>query len=240
MARHFNLLDFQYAHRGLWSRSGTPENSLAAFRAAKANGLGVEFDVRPSRDREIMVFHDPDLKRLTRSTALFETLDAQELRDIELAESGAGIPTFEAMLEIWPQHLPLLTEMKIDGVTDAVAFARSVGARLSAWNGCAAAMSFSEAAVDALPSDLMRGQLIYPSSRNGEHAFRDVFDRALTRSVNYIALHHSDVHHTQTAMRAGKPVVTWTVRTSDDLARARQVGAAMIFEHIALSAIKQL
>ncbi len=49
-----------FGHRGLHHTA--PENSLAAFRAARALGLdGVELDVRASADGVLFVHHDPDL-----------------------------------------------------------------------------------------------------------------------------------------------------------------------------------
>jgi len=38
-----------FAHRGLYS-SGVPENSLAAFENAVLSGLGIELDVRLTKD----------------------------------------------------------------------------------------------------------------------------------------------------------------------------------------------
>ena len=39
------VTDVPLAHRGLWSDDGPPENSLAAFAAARDAGVGVELDV---------------------------------------------------------------------------------------------------------------------------------------------------------------------------------------------------
>ena len=72
MARHFDLNAFTYAHRGLWSADGHPENSLAAFKAAAEAGLGIEYDVRPSKSGEVMVFHDRTLTRMTGVEGVFE------------------------------------------------------------------------------------------------------------------------------------------------------------------------
>ena len=71
MAQRFDLGAFAYAHRGLWLKDGPPENSLAGFRAAAAAGLGVEFDLRPSADSEVMIFHDPLLDRMTAASGVF-------------------------------------------------------------------------------------------------------------------------------------------------------------------------
>lgn len=51
------------AHRGLSSLA--PENTLPAFRAALAVGLGIEFDVRETGDGQIAILHDNTVDRTT-------------------------------------------------------------------------------------------------------------------------------------------------------------------------------
>lgn len=229
MAERFDLGAFAYAHRGLWLAEGPPENSLAGFRAAAAAGLGIEFDLRPSADGEVMIFHDPLLDRLTAESGLFEMRPAGELKAMTLGDSGERVPVFEEMLALWPEGLPLLCELKVDGTTDPAAFARQVAARLADWRGLAAAMSFSEEAVRALPSGLMRGQLVLPSVQAGEARFDAVAGRALADGIDYLAVHHTD---TARAAALGVPFVVWTVRSEADLAAARAYNPAIIFEHI--------
>ena len=229
MAQRFDLGAFAYAHRGLWLKDGPPENSLAGFRAAAAAGLGVEFDLRPSADSEVMIFHDPLLDRMTAASGVFETRAAEELKGLALGASGERVPAFEELLGLWPEDLPLLCEMKVDETTDPAAFAQQVAARLADWRGRAAAMSFSEEAVRALPSDLMRGQLVMPSVQAGEARFYAAAGRALADGIDYLAVHHTD---TARAAALGAPFVVWTVRSEADLAAARAYNPAIIFEHI--------
>ena len=59
------LLDWRYAHRGLYdNENGVPENSLAAFRLAAENGFGAELDVHLTADGQLAVIHDSDLQRV--------------------------------------------------------------------------------------------------------------------------------------------------------------------------------
>ncbi|MEZ5998362.1 MAG: glycerophosphodiester phosphodiesterase family protein [Hyphomonas sp.] len=233
MSTPFDPRKFRYAHRGLWSADGPPENSLEAFRQARANGLGIEFDVRPARDGTPVVFHDDTLDRMTPKAGKVEELSAKELVRIPLAGTRETIPTFLDLLRIWPYQLPLLTELKIDGKTDPEAFARRVGDRLCRWKGFAAAMSFSEKAVRALPSTLMRGQLIRSVSQSSEAEFDVVANRAIADGIDYLSVHHTDVERaTYLARAAGKPVVVWTVRTPEDLDRVARHKPAVIFEHL--------
>lgn len=233
MAARFNLGAFAYAHRGLWLNEGPPENSLAGFRAAAKAGLGIEFDLRPARDGTAMIFHDSQLGRMTGQQGEFETLGAADLKGIGLAASAERIPTFEDLLNLWPAELPLLCEMKIDGNTDPAGFARAIAASLANWNGLAAAMSFSEAAVRALPDTLMRGQLVVPTSYTEGVTFEGIVRRAIEDGIDYLAVHHTDIERAaRLAGPAGKPVVVWTVRNAAELEAARPYNPAIIFEHI--------
>lgn len=67
------------AHRGFHAIE--QENTLAAFRAAREQGAEmIELDVRLSRDGQVVVFHDVDLRRLGGEATLVSALTAEELR----------------------------------------------------------------------------------------------------------------------------------------------------------------
>jgi glycerophosphoryl diester phosphodiesterase len=95
------LFDPAIAHRGLWSPSGAPENSLGAFQAACAAGYGIELDVQLSADGEAMVFHDAQLARMTERQGRLADFTAADLRQMRLAGTDETIPTLaEALTEI--------------------------------------------------------------------------------------------------------------------------------------------
>lgn len=207
LADRFNLAEFAYAHRGLWSETGPSENSLEALLLAAQHGLGVEFDVRPAADGIPIVFHDPTLDRMTDRSGFVAEHDSADLVGTPL-KGGGEILSLEAFLAHWPGETPLLCELKIDGPTDAETFARSVAKLIQRHQGPAAAMSFSPEAVAALPDAIMRGQLIAPSNRTGE---TDLATTA-TVDVDYFACHTSDVGNSSLQrVRQHTPLVTWTV-----------------------------
>jgi len=95
-----------YAHRGLHDNNGTlPENSLAAFKAAKEAGYGVELDVRFTADGHIVVFHDDTLQRMCGVDRRVDECTYEELQQFRLLGTG--------------EHIPLLTEAleTLDGAT---------------------------------------------------------------------------------------------------------------------------
>lgn len=70
------------AHRG--DSVHAPENTLAAFRrAVEAGADGIEFDVRLTKDGEVVVFHDPSLNRIAGRKGKIVELTADELRSVD-------------------------------------------------------------------------------------------------------------------------------------------------------------
>lgn len=70
------------AHRGYW-RGGLRQNSLEALMEARQRGaLMAEFDVRLSRDRVPVLFHDPDIVLSDGRKARVRDLSLSELRAV--------------------------------------------------------------------------------------------------------------------------------------------------------------
>jgi len=238
LAERFILSQFAYAHRGLWTPAGPPENSLAACLAAANAGLGIEVDIRPSADDVPMIFHDAILDRMTSETGLVETYSAAELSAMPL-NNGGTIFSLQTLLAEWPATTPLLCEIKIDGKTDAKAFSLIVGAMLNAYAGPAAAMSFSRTAVTALPSPLMRGQLINAKSRTGEDFFYERLGSITSSQADYVGCHTSDAEEVRRqADKYDLPVIVWTVKDAATCAQIKPIVDAQIFEGFAPSLVK--
>ena len=100
------------AHRGVWG-AGVPENSLAAFEQAIALGAdGIEFDVRRTRDRELILFHDAEIAGVP----------VANLTRVEV-EDRAGVlpPLLEEALELARGRIWLDVELKKDRYVDDIA-----------------------------------------------------------------------------------------------------------------------
>jgi len=100
------------AHRGLWSKDGPPENSLAAFEAACEAGYGIELDVQLSSDGEAMVFHDSKLVRLTGREGRVTDHTAADLAAMTLPGSEETIPTLSETLTLVGRRALVLIELK--------------------------------------------------------------------------------------------------------------------------------
>lgn len=107
------LLSPPIAHRGLWSPSGPPENSLAAFQAACEAGYGIELDVQLSADGEAMVFHDSRLERMTGRPGRLSDHTAADLGAMKLNGSDETIPTLGETLAVVGHRAMVHIEIKI-------------------------------------------------------------------------------------------------------------------------------
>lgn len=102
-----------YAHRGLHTKDkSVPENSLAAFRLAREAGYGVELDVQLSKDGQVVVFHDDDLKRVCGLEKRVDELTFDELQQLRLCSSDEKIPLFTDVLQVLEGGGPLIVELK--------------------------------------------------------------------------------------------------------------------------------
>lgn len=108
-----------FAHRGLHTENGeAPENSLTSFERARQAGYGVELDVQFTADRQIVVFHDKDLKRMCGIDKRVDELSYAQLSALTLQGGQEHIPLLKDALEILAST-PLLCEFKsYGGITD--------------------------------------------------------------------------------------------------------------------------
>ncbi len=106
-----SLQGWSYAHRGLHG-NGVPENSMAAFKAARDNGYGIELDVHLLKDGNLAVIHDSLLKRTTGKDGRVEDLTTEDLKNHYLEGTDQTIPTFQEVLDLYAGKAPLIVELK--------------------------------------------------------------------------------------------------------------------------------
>ena len=108
------LAKYDYAHRGFHG-DGIPENSMAAFRAAKEKGYGIELDIHLLSDGGLAVMHDSALKRTTGAEGRIEDLTVGELANYRLEGTEETIPLFSDVLALFEGAAPLIVELKAEG-----------------------------------------------------------------------------------------------------------------------------
>ena len=101
-----------YAHRGLFNNKKIVENTIPAFKNALKEALNIELDIRLTKDKKIIVFHDDNLKRLTGIDKLVKDTTYEELKKIKLLGTDLTIPTLEDVLNLVSGRCTLLIEIK--------------------------------------------------------------------------------------------------------------------------------
>ncbi len=124
MAQSVKPLPMMFAHRGCWSKV-CPENSLPAVaRAAQHGYMGIELDVRMTKDGKMVIMHDKWINRTCRNASDYSkltekvsisTLTFKELRNNYVLASPnpeyrMPIPTLEEILKECKKHniVPML------------------------------------------------------------------------------------------------------------------------------------
>ena len=75
------------AHRG--GSMEAPENTLEAFEYALELGCAyIETDVQATKDGEVVIFHDSNLRRLAGLNKKVNELTLEEIRSVDLLQGG--------------------------------------------------------------------------------------------------------------------------------------------------------
>lgn len=103
------------AHRGLVNKIN-PENTYISILSAlnSKKYVGVEFDVRLTKDNKLVLMHDKNIIRTTNGTGTVENMTLKELKKYQMTKNKTQtIPTLERILSIKTNKI-LLIELKIN------------------------------------------------------------------------------------------------------------------------------
>ncbi|MGO9674525.1 MAG: glycerophosphodiester phosphodiesterase family protein [Methylocella sp.] len=232
------------AHRGLHGKArGLIENTRAAAKAAIAQSYAIECDIQLARDGEAVVFHDFTLERLTHAKGRVDQYSADELAAIAFRACGETIPRLSVFLDEIAGRTPLIIEIK-SGFDGDERLAARLLAVLSGYSGPAAVKSFDPVVLAFIRAEGLDrplglvAQAHYGASEWPELTPRQRVELATLRDFSairpdFLSWHVGDLPHaTPELCRAGigMPVMTWTVRSEDDRARAAIWADQMIFE----------
>ncbi|WP_024508680.1 glycerophosphodiester phosphodiesterase [Bradyrhizobium sp. ARR65] len=232
------------AHRGLHDGArGAIENMPAAARGAIAGNFAIECDIQLSADGEAMVHHDDVLGRLTESSGRLRDKTAAELKAVRFKATSEPMMTLAELCELVAGRVPLVIEVKshFDGDRKLVTRMAQV---LSSYDGPAVGMSFD-------PDQVMALRELIPSRPRGIVAERHYTEedwpeasptqrRDMTHLRHYFRTQPDFVAYYVNELPAaapwlarnifGCPLLTWTVRTPEQRARAGRYADQMIFE----------
>ena len=246
--QHWGALSrYRYAHRGLHdNQTPAPENSLAAFRIARDWGYGSELDVHLTKDGQLAVIHDSDLRRACGVDGIVEDKTLAELQELRVFGTKETIPSFEEVLDAYEAGAgecpPLVVELKTHG-SNYVALTQRVLVALDTHEVPYCLESFDPRVLWWLRRnrpEIVRGQLSenFPLDKESDLGFvRGATHGALIFNIfarpDFVAYRHG--HRSHLAVRLvtelmGGRLVTWTVTTPQELEEIESVGGVGIFE----------
>ncbi|MGA3112750.1 MAG: glycerophosphodiester phosphodiesterase family protein [Candidatus Bathyarchaeia archaeon] len=195
-------------HRG--ARAYAPENTFTSFKKALEIGVdAIELDVRKTKDNQLVVIHDDDVKRTTDGEGLVCELTLKEIKGFS-AEGGEKIPTFEEALDFLDKKVKVFVELKEEGLEKQVLLA--VHERGLEKN--VVITSFIEDVLKKVREmdDKVETGLIYAKHKNPLKA-------ALDLKANYLVALYRFVHtaNVEKAHENGLKVVVWTINNPEEV-----------------------
>lgn len=227
-----------FAHRGLHGGKGLVENSASAFKAAIAIGHGIELDVQETADGQALVFHDYALERLTGRKGNVREHVSTDLNSFTLKDNGETLFTLDHFVREIAGETAVLVEVK----SNSPSIGRLCQNVLDAIQGREmqiAIMSFNPEVCRWFAHhapEVLRGLVI---TEKDETSF---FARMKGGLKRIIALARSrpdflayDIDSIPAPLpdklrAAGMPILTWTVRTTEQYEKARLYTDQVIHE----------
>ncbi|WP_070886880.1 glycerophosphodiester phosphodiesterase [Pseudomonas sp. D2-3] len=234
-----------YGHRG--AKGEAPENTLVSFQQCLEHGVRrCELDLHLSRDGELMVIHDPTLKRTTGHRGKVVEHDAAELVRYDARRGGPGwrhpcpIPRLSELFEQcdfehWQLEVKSASRVRAARTVEAIALlSRRFGLddRITITSSSREVLS----AAQRLTPHLGRGLV-------AEYAWLDPIKVARNYGCDLLALNWTlcTPERLLKAQKAGLHVSVWTVNEPALMRRLADFGADSIitdFPGIAVSTLR--
>ena len=227
------------AHRGLHTKD-IPENSLSAFENALKNNYAIELDVQFTKDKEVVVFHDENLKRITNDTRNIEDVNYDELKNLRLGNTNEIIPTLEEVLELVDSKVAILIEIK--DCKDYIELSEKTYEILKGYEGNYAIQSFNPFILEWYKnnaSEVVRGQLSGTFTEGSESL--NSFEKFALKNMllnfkskpNYIGYDLEGIPKSklESLRKKGVPIIVWTVKNKEDMEKAYKYSDNITFEN---------
>ena len=233
------LLTKPIAHRGLHD-DAVPENSMPAFEAAIEAGCPIEIDVQLTKDKVPVVFHDDILDRLTGVNKRVTHMTFSELKGLKLGETEYHVPTFNEFLEFVAGRVPILVELKKNRGSQGIE--RVVVEMLQKYDGEFAIQSFHPIAIrkvrkldpamycGLLSSKLSEMKILFIKKAAVKNARLFFMAKPDFVAFEINSFPNSRVKKFREELQL--PIIGWTIRTKEDIERAKEFCDGIIFENI--------
>jgi glycerophosphoryl diester phosphodiesterase len=218
-------------HRG--ASAHAPENTLASFRLALEQGAdGIELDARLTRDGEVVVLHDGRVERVSNGQGPVAGLTLAEVQRLDAgsrfspAFAGERIPALAEVFETLGDRPVYDLEIKNFGMQGnglerkVLALVRRYGLEKRV-----IITSFNPDSVHFFRRELPEAPAGLLLLGGAAGRLEEILFMAWT-SGNLLGLSHSGLTPALIERHKSRSVFVWGVRTSEDVRRAFELGAA--------------
>ena len=221
-----------YAHRGLFDNKNIVENTISAFKKALLNNLNIELDIRVTKDKKIVVFHDANIKRLTGIDRLVKDMRYEELNDISLLNTTDKIPIFEDVLHLVRGRVTLLIELKENFSSNTL---KELNKLLLDYNGKVLLQSFNPILARKIAYTSLKrykmGILLTDEYNDFKKALYDTFIYKYLIKQKYINFISSPKELVLKVKEISKKdLFVWTIKTKEDFIKYKKYSNNLICE----------
>ena len=232
--KYRDLLRRPFAHRGV--HDIYPENSIPAFEKAIELNLGIELDIHLTRDNQLVVFHDDNLRRMVGVDEYVKLSTYDQLKQYKLNNTQYSIPLLSEVLELVKGKVPILIEIKTNN--NMKKLVPKLKELLDNYKGKTFIQSFNPFALrrcyKAMPN-IMRGQL--SSFFVGDHLkfykkipIKKLFFKNFSH-IDFVSYNLENLPN-KYVNKMDIPILAWTVRTQGDYDKAKQNANNMIVDNV--------
>lgn len=235
------FLNTYYAHRGFHdNNSAAVENSLGAFEAAIKHQYGIELDVQITKDKQVVVFHDYNLKRICGIDKEVNECTYEELKHYRLLSSKETIPLFTDVLKLVNGQVPLIVEIKKRNGADPICeYAARI---LDNYPGLYCVESFHPLAVLWFKNNrkqIARGQLSMNFNRDSQQKPSLIYVALRFLLFNFLTKPHFIAYDYRSCTNISKniarylfkcPSIAWTIDAKEVYQKTQSYYDGFIFE----------
>lgn len=226
------------AHRGYHNnKKGISENSVLAFKKAIDNNYLIELDVRLTKDKKLVVFHDDNLKRVCGVNKKVKDLTYKELLKYNLFDTTQKVPLFSDVIKLVNGRVPILIETKYHnryGVLEKILINE-----LSNYKGLYAIQSFYPMSLLWLKrntKDIPIG-LLSSNFKNNSNSLKKLIGKTLILDLffktDFISYDVKGLPSNYLSLKKDKKkIVIWTIKNKKDYDLAKKYTDALICENM--------
>lgn len=212
------------SHRGF--SNDVPENTIPAIeKAIEEQADYVEADVRQTKDGELILLHDENLRRTTGLNKYVWNVDYVQVAALDAgkwmdaAYAGTRIPTLREALELCKGRINMNLDLKYDNHTAGLE--EGVVGLIEEYE------MESQCVISSTNADLLKNvRALNDKIRTGYITYRIEPDRYEDENIDFFSMNSHFVYENllQKVHDHGKEIHVWTVNTRNDLTRMKNLG----------------